>query len=113
MSSFLKQAIRKVSQVGHELAKQATGDDLSDLAKAIKLRDLVHEVKEMFGHAYNTLEVPKGTFVYVKERINTIDEDGELKEVIEKLEEATDEPEDNKEHSTMNGIGTGCKRYVH
>lgn len=113
MSAHLKQALFRVSKAGNDLATQTTGDDLSDLAKAILLRNFIHEVKEAVAHACDDLEVPKETFVYVKERINTIDEDGELAEVIGNLEEATDEPEDNKEHSTMNGTGTGCKRYVH
>lgn len=111
--SPLKQSICKVSFIGHELAQQMTGDDLSDLAKAQLLDKLFHNVKEMLGHAVDELEVPEQTFIFLKRHINAMDEDAELAVVIRKLEEATDEPEDNKEHSTMNGIGTGCKPYVH
>jgi len=109
--SHLKQALFRVSKAGNDLATQTTGDDLSDLAKAEYLRDLIHEVKEMLGHACD--DVDPDVFVYFKRSLNAIDEDGELAEVIEKLEEATDEPEDSREHSTMTRIGTGCKRYVH
>lgn len=110
--SHLKQALFRVSKAGNDLATQTTGDDLSDLAKAILLRNFIHEVKEAVVYACDDLEVSEETFVYLKCAINDIDESGELAEVIENLEEATNEPEDPNEHSTMNGIGTGCKRYV-
>lgn len=94
MNVILKQAICKVSFIGHELAQQQTGDDLSDLAKAQLLDKLIYEVKEMLGHAVDDLEVPEQTFMFLKRSINAMDEDAELAVVIKELTEATDEPAD-------------------
>ena len=95
MSSHLKQAICRVSQIGHELAMQPTGDDLSDLAKAKQLRDFIHEVKEMFGYACDSLEgLPDNALEALIRNINAMDEDGELDQIIKDLEEATDEDAD-------------------
>lgn len=113
MSAHLKQTICRVSQIGHELAQQTTGDDLSDLCKAQLLGKLIYEVKEMLGYAVDSLNVDDKTFVYLKERINTIDEDGELKEVIEELDESTDEPPydlHKEEGHTMQN--TGCVPFI-
>jgi len=101
MSSHLKPALFRLSIAGAELERQPTGDDLCDLEKAKRLANWIYHFKETFGHACDELNVNPDTFVYLKERVNTIDEDGELAEVIEKLEEATDEPEDPREHSTL------------
>jgi len=94
MSAHLKQTICKVSQIGHELAKQPTGDDLSDLRKAKLLDKLIYQVKEMLGYAADSLEVPENTFEGLKKHVGALDEDKELNHLIEDLEEATNEPAD-------------------
>lgn len=119
MSAHLKQAICRVSQIGHELAMQPTGDDRSDLAKANLLDELFHETKEMLEHAIDTIPTyiadhkNDDTFVYLKHKIDDIHEDGELKEFIKTLEEATDEPPydlHKEEGYTMQN--TGCTPFI-
>jgi len=108
--SHLKQALFRVSKAGNDLATQVTGGDLSDLAKAQCLTDLIHEVKEMLGHASDSLNVDDNTFVYFKRHIDALDEDGELAEVIENLEEAADEPPyDWHKEEGYTKLNTGCK----
>lgn len=108
MSSHLDQALARVAHAGQLLSNQPTGHDLIDLNKAHLLNDLIHEIKELVPHAFDTLDVDPDTFVCAKRSINAVDEDGELAEVISDLEEATAEHENPREHSTWDRIGTGC-----
>ena len=97
--SHLKQAIFKVSKAGQDLAMQTTGDDQSNLNKAILLGNLIYEVQEMLGHALDTIEADDDFFKELKGDLENIDDYGELSGLVEKLEEATAEPEEpDREH---------------
>lgn len=96
--SHLKQAQYKLSMAVAKLEQQVTGDDLCDLEKANLLKDAIYHFKETLGHACDTVE---GDLTCLKRAMWAVDEDGELEDIIEKLTEDTDEPEDPNEHSTM------------
>ena len=111
MSTHLNQALAQVAEMGKRLSKQNTGDDESNLCKAMKLADLIYHTKEMLSYAVGTIDCYEHELVNIIGDIEGLEEDGEVQALINDLEVviADKEPSDWEEHNTMSKHGTGCK----
>lgn len=92
MSNHLKQSLARVAHAGKILSEQETGTAAGDYEKASYLKDFLYEVKEMLLHATDT--APDYTpdwqdnhpLKYLKQSIEALEEDGDLDEMLLKLQ---------------------------